>query len=387
MIPYGRQDIDDADIAAVVDVLKSDWLTQGPAVPAFEAAVAKYCGAAHGVAVNSATSALHVAYLALGLAPGKRLWTVPNTFLATANAARLCGADVDFVDIDPLTYNISVPALEAKLLEASHHGRLPDVVAPVHFAGQPCDMAPIRALGDRYGFAIVEDASHAVGAEYDSQRIGAGRPGDCAVFSFHPVKLITTGEGGMIVTQRLELAEKMRRLRGHGMTRDPALMTHASEGDWYYQQIDLGLNYRLTDIHAVLGLSQIKRLDSFLVRRRELAARYTRLFADTGFVTPTVLPNCESAWHLYVIQVPLASQRKFVFDALRAADIGVNVHYIPVHLQPYYRALGFSAGDYPQSEAYYSRAISLPMYPGLTDAQQDYIVAQCLEALRGAPDV
>ena len=381
MIPYGRQDIRDEDIEAVASVLRSDWLTQGPMVPRFEQGVAAVCGAAHAVAVNSATSALHLACLALGLGPGDRLWTSPNTFVASANCGRYCGAEVDFVDIDPRTYNLSVEALATKLSEAERTGRLPKIVVPVHFAGQCCDMAAIRSLADRYGFRIIEDASHAIGGRYQGEPIGNGRFADITVFSFHPVKIITTGEGGMAITNDAALAAHMRRARSHGITRETGEMRGASEGPWYYQQLSLGYNYRMTDIQAALGLSQLARLEAFVTRRNQLAERYDRLLADLPLTTPHRAPDNFSAFHLYVIVLHEASRRLAVFEALRAADIGVNVHYIPVHIQPYYRDLGFEPGDFPQSEAYYAGAISLPMYAGLTDAEQDEVIARLRECL------
>lgn len=379
MIPYGRQDIDQADIDTVVDVLRSDWLTQGPAVPAFEETVARYCGAAHAVAVNSATSALHLACLALGLGPGDRLWTSPNTFVASANCGLYCGAEVDFVDIDPLTYNMSPTLLAAKLESAARAGRLPKIVVPVHFAGQSCDMAAIGALAERYGFRVIEDASHAIGGRYREKPVGDCRHADITVFSFHPVKIITTGEGGMALCNDPELAGRMRRLRGHGITRDAAEMSGAVEGGWYYQQIELGYNYRMTDIQAALGLSQMRRLESFVARRQALAARYDERLASLPLRRPYRSHESYSAFHLYVVALDDASRRRVVFDGLRAAGIGVNVHYIPVHTQPYYRRLGFAPGDFPEAEAYYAAAISLPIFPALSDARQDEVVA-CLRA-------
>ncbi len=379
MIPYGRQDINEADIDAVVEVLRSDWLTQGPMVPCFEQAVANYCGAAHAVAVNSATSALHLACLALDLGPGDRLWTSPNTFVASANCGLYCGAQVDFVDIDPRTYNLCPNALARKLEQAESEGRLPKVVVPVHFAGQPCDMAAIHALAREYGFRIIEDASHAIGGRYRSEPIGNGRYSDITVFSFHPVKIITTGEGGMALTNDAELAGRMARLRTHGITRDPAQMTHEPDGPWYYQQIELGFNYRMTDIQAALGYSQLQRLDEFVARRHELADRYDALLADLPVITPWRDPDAWSAFHLYVIRLDerrAGQSRRAVFEALRQRGIGVNVHYIPVHTQPYYRALGFAEGDDPEAERYYREAISLPLYPGLAEAEQDFVVEQ-----------
>ena len=379
MIPYGRQNINDEDIAAVVATLRSDWLTQGPAVPEFEKAIALYCGARYAVAVNSATSALHIAYLALGLSHGKRLWTTPNTFVATANAALMCGAQVDFVDIDPDTQNLSVLRLEEKLALANRDNCLPDIVVPVHFSGRACYMAAIHALSKQYGFAIVEDASHAIGGEYLSGRIGNGAYADCTVFSFHPVKLITTGEGGMVLTQRNDLWEKLIRLRSHGITRDPLLMVKPQEGEWYYEQLELGWNYRMPDILAALGKSQLARLDQFVECRRTLAERYNRSFEYSDLITPFL--DKKSAWHLYVVQLPVDVDRRRVFEQLRVQSIGVNVHYIPVHLQPYYATLGFRCGQFPEAERYYRRALSLPLYPGLTNMQQDFVVdalAGCL---------
>lgn len=384
MIPYGRQHITEADIEAVAGVLRSDFLTQGPAVPAFEQAVAAYCSAAHGVAVNSATSALHIACLALGLGPGDWLWTSPNTFVASANCALYCGAQVDFVDIDPVSYNMSVVELERKLEAASRAGKLPKVVIPVHFAGEPCDMAAIRALGNHYGFRIIEDASHAIGARYRGEPVGNGRYSDITVFSFHPVKLITTAEGGMAMTNNAVLADRMARLRTHGITRDPAQMTHAPDGPWYYQQTELGLNYRLTDLHAALGLSQLPRLDDYVARRHVLARRYGELLAPLPVQCPWQHPDGYSGLHLYVVQVDEAAcgrSRRQVFEGLRARGIGVNVHYIPVHTQPYYERLGFRPGSFPQAERYYAQAISLPMYATLSEAQQDEVAAALREAL------
>jgi UDP-4-amino-4,6-dideoxy-N-acetyl-beta-L-altrosamine transaminase len=379
MIPYGRQEITAADIAAVTAVLGSDFLTQGPAVPRFERAIADYCGAAHGVAVNSATSALHIACLALDLGPGDWLWTSPNTFVASANCGRYCGAKVDFVDIDPDSYNLSPAALAAKLEQAAASGRLPKVVIPVHFAGQPCDMEAIATLGQRYGFRIIEDASHAIGGRYRGEAIGNCRYSDITVFSFHPVKIITTGEGGLATTQAPTLAERMARLRSHGITRDPAGMQGKPEGPWYYQQIELGFNYRLTDIQAALGQSQLQRVDDYVARRQRLAARYDRGLAELPLRLPYRDPEHQSALHLYPIQV--RSERGRVFAALRQADIGVNVHYIPVHTQPDYGQFGFQRGDFPQAEAYYDHAISLPLFPTMTEAEQDRVMAVLTAAL------
>ena len=385
MIPYGRQHITQADIDAVVDVLKSPFLTQGSQVPAFEQAIANYTGASYGVAVNSATSALHIACLALGLGQGDWLWTVPNTFVASANCGLYCGAQVDFVDIDPVTLNMSVDALSKKLALAKAKSRLPKVVIPVHFSGEPCDMASIHALSQQYGFAIIEDASHAIGSKYQGKPIGNGEYSDITVFSFHPVKIITTAEGGLATTNRADLAEKMQLLRSHGVTRDTNLMTQPSEGGWYYQQVDLGFNYRMTELQAALGVSQMTLLDTFIARRHQLAKRYDELLKDLPIILPTRHPENGSALHLYPIQIKAESgkTRKQVFDHLRANDIGVNVHYIPVHTQPYYQAMGFATGDFPNSEAYYQAAISLPLYYDLTEAEQDTVVAVLTQALIG----
>lgn len=383
MIPYGRQDISQADIDAVVEVLRSDFLTQGPAVPRFEQALAARVGAAHGVAVNSATSALHIACLALGLGPGDLLWTSPITFVASANCALYCGAEVDFVDIDPETHNLCPERLEAKLIEAERDGRLPKIVVPVHLCGQPCDMVAIGRLARKYGFRVIEDASHAVGGAYHDAPVGNCAHSDITVFSFHPVKIITTAEGGLALTNQADLAERMQLLRSHGITRDPALMTKAPDGPWYYEQIALGFNYRMTDVQAALGLSQLDRLDAFLARRHEIADRYDRLLADLPVVVPFRQPDTYSALHLYVIRVPEAggTARGPVFNRLRERGIGVNVHYIPIYHQPWYSAQGHSPNRFPEAEAYYREAISLPMYPNLTDPQQDAVITALAEAL------
>jgi UDP-4-amino-4,6-dideoxy-N-acetyl-beta-L-altrosamine transaminase len=384
VIPYGRQDITQADVDAVVEVLRSDFLTQGPAVPRFESELAAKVGARFGVAVNSATSALHIACLALELGPGDWLWTSPVTFVASANCALYCGAQVDFVDIDERTYNLCPQKLEAKLQQAERDGRLPKVVVPVHLCGQSCDMATIHALALRYGFRIIEDASHAIGGRYRDEYVGNCRYSDITIFSFHPVKIITTAEGGMAMTNDADLANRMNLLRSHGITRDPAQMTHATEGGWYYQQILLGYNYRLTDIQAALGLSQLERLDDYVARRHALRSHYDELLAALPVTTPWQFPNSHSALHLYPIRLQLdriGRTHREVFDELRLQGIGVNLHYIPVHLQPWYRQLGFVVGDFPNAERYYAEAISLPMYATLSDDAQQEVVAALTQAL------
>jgi len=385
MIPYGRQDITQADIDAVVGVLQSDFLTQGPQVPLFEKTVAEHVGARHTLAVNSATSALHIACLALGLGPGDWLWTTPITFVASANCGLYCGAQVDFVDIDPRTYNLCPQALERKLVAAQAAGCLPKVVVAVHLCGQPCDMAAIHALGQRYGFKIIEDASHAIGGKYKGEFIGNGRYSDITVFSFHPVKIITTAEGGMALTNDAELANKMALLRSHGITRDGGQMTHTPDGPWYYQQIDLGFNYRMTELQAALGVSQMARLDDYVARRHALAARYDALLADLPVTRPWQHPDSYSGLHLYVIRLQLeriGRTHRQVFDSLREQGIGVNLHYIPVHTQPYYQQMGFKVGDFPEAEHYYAEAISLPMFQTMSGAQQDQVIAALSSTLK-----
>ncbi len=384
MIPYGRQHITEADIEAVVDVLRSDFLTQGPAVPAFERAVAAQVGVRHALAVNSATSALHIACLALGLGPGDRLWTVPNTFVASANCGRYCGAEVDFVDIDPDSWNLSVTALRAKLVQARQDGLLPKVLVPVHFAGQPTDQEAIWALAQEFGFKVLEDASHAIGASRRGERAGNCKWSDITVFSFHPVKIITTGEGGMALTNDAELAGSMEMLRSHGITRDTAKFTQAAPGPWHYEQQGLGYNYRMTDIQAALGSSQLARLDSYVERRNLLARRYDELLRGLPLQLPIVLAGNRSAFHLYVVRVKNNARgrtREQVFSELRRGGIGVNVHYMPVHLQPYYRQLGFADGAFPAAESYASEAITLPLYPQLTEEGQDQVVSALARAL------
>ncbi|MGL5396298.1 MAG: UDP-4-amino-4,6-dideoxy-N-acetyl-beta-L-altrosamine transaminase [Shewanella sp.] len=378
MIPYGRQQISQDDIDAVVAVLQSDFLTQGPQVPAFELALQQATGAQYALAVNSATSALHIACMALGLGAGDRLWTTPITFVASANCARYCGADVDFVDIAPSTYNLCPQQLENKLKQAQKDGTLPKIVVPVHLCGYPCDMAAIYALSQEYGFHIIEDASHAIGGQYHGEPIGNCRYSDITIFSFHPVKIVTTAEGGAALTNCPELAERMALLRSHGITREPSKMQGESHGSWYYQQIDLGYNYRMTELQAALGVSQMTRLDEFVTRRHQLAQRYHAALHDLPLTLPLFSQqDAYSALHLYVIRLQrskLNKTRRDIFDTLRNAGIGVNIHYIPVHTQPYYQNLGFQIGDYPIAEAYYEDAISLPMFAAMTDQQQDTVI-------------
>lgn len=380
MIPYGHQSIDESDEAALLAVLRSEFLTQGPAVGRFEQALARDCQVPHAVAVSNGTTALHLACLALGVGPGDRVWTSPNTFVASANCARYCGAGVDFVDIDAETLNLSPAALADKLLAARREHRLPKVVIPVHFAGRPCDMDPIAALGREFGFRIIEDASHALGAACGDSPVGSCHLSDIATTSFHPVKIITTGEGGMLTTRNAELAERLALLRSHGITRDPAHMTGKTDGPWFYEQVDLGFNYRMSDLQAALGESQLRRLPAFIARRRALAKRYRELLTNLPVRMPAQDGEATSSAHLFVIRVE-AKRRRSVFESMRAAGIGVNVHYIPVHLQPYYRRQGFHPGQFPEAESYYSEAITLPLYPGMFDADQDKVVTALAEAL------
>lgn len=379
IIPYGRQDVNQADIDAVVEVLRSNFLTQGPAIPSFEGAVARYCGAQHAVAVNSATSALHIACLALGVGEGDVVWTTPITFVATANCALYCGATVDFVDIDLRTYNLSLNRLAEKLALAEKAGTLPKVVIPVHLCGQSCDMAGIHALSQQYGFKILEDASHAIGGHYKSEPIGNCRYSDITVFSFHPVKIITTGEGGMALTNDTHLAKRMQLFRSHGITNNATEMhLRGPKEIWNYQQIDLGFNYRMTDIQAALGLSQMQRLDEFVARRHAIAKCYDQMLCSLPVLLPWQHADSYSGCHLYVIRLKLDeinTTHRQVYEALRKADIQVNLHYIPVYRQPYYEQMGFRVGHCPKAEQYFSEAISLPMYPGLTEAEQNKVVS------------
>jgi UDP-4-amino-4,6-dideoxy-N-acetyl-beta-L-altrosamine transaminase len=376
-IPYARQDISQQDVDAVVEVLLSDWLTQGPTIERFEKAVATYCGVKYAVAVSSATAGLHIACLGLDLSQGDILWTSPNTFVSSANCALYCGASIDFVDIDPRTYNLSVNELEDKLNLAQHEGKLPKVVIPVHFAGQSCEIERIYALSKQYGFQIIEDAAHSIGGKYQEKPIGCCQYSDLVVFSFHPVKIVTTGEGGMVLTNREDLYQKLIRLRTHGITRNADLMDNLSHGSWYYQQIELGYHYRMTDIQAALGVSQMTRLDEFVKRRHHLVQRYNRLLQDLPLTLPWQHLDTYPSWHLYVIRLNLdkiSKSHRQIFEELRQVGIGVNLHYIPMHTHPYYQNLGFRWGDFPAAEAYYKEAISLPLYPGLTEVSQDRVV-------------
>lgn len=383
-IPYGRQEITAADIKAVVEVLQSDYLTQGPMVPLFEQIIKDYCGVKSATAVNSATSALHLACIALGVSPGDVVWTSPITFVASANCARYCGADVDFVDIDPKTYNMSAERLAEKLKQSEKTGRLPKVVIPVHLAGQSCNMKAIKMLSQKYGFSIIEDASHAIGAKYLGEPVGLCRYSDIAVFSFHPVKIVTTGEGGVAVTNNMELGALMARLRSHGITRDAAQMTKPSEGLWYYEQLELGFNYRMTDIYAALGSSQMDRVDDYVTRRQQLAHQYDLLFANKPIKTPWQHPDTYSSFHLYIVRPDYAAMnttQREVFERLRANGVLANLHYIPVYRQPYYAKMGFNPQDFPEAEHYYAEAISLPIFPLLTDDQQIEVVQKMMTPL------
>lgn len=385
MIPYGHQDINQEDIDSVIKVLESDFLTQGPQVPLFENAVTSYCGASYGVAVNSATSALHIACLALGLGKGDILWTSPNSFVASANCGLYCGAEVDFVDIDTETYNLSIAELEKKLVKGKKENKLPKILVPVHFAGQSCDMKKIHSLSKEYGFKVLEDASHAIGAKYLNKPIGGCQYSDITVFSFHPVKIITTGEGGMATTNDSLLSEKMMLFRSHGITRNSEMMTKIPDGNWYYQQIDLGFNYRMTDLQAALGTSQIKRVDEFVGKRHILHERYDSLLKSLPIKRPFQHKDSYSSMHLYPIQINLNNQRKSrqqIFNELREDGIGVNAHYIPIHTQPYFQKLKFKEGDFPNAEAYYKSTLSIPLFSKMTFKDQEQVVNSLQKSLK-----
>jgi UDP-4-amino-4,6-dideoxy-N-acetyl-beta-L-altrosamine transaminase len=385
MIPYGRQDITENDINAVVEVLRSNFLTQGPAIENFEEKISAYCGTSYAFALNSATSALHISCLSLGVGPGDIVWTSPITFVASSNCALYCGAKVDFVDIDPRTYNLCCDQLREKLRLAKFNGTLPKVVIPVHLTGQSCDMESIHQLSKEYGFSVIEDASHAVGGRYKGEAIGSCKYSDICVFSFHPVKIITTGEGGMVLTNDGQLAQKIARLRSHGITRDPQQLSNQDPEPWWYEQIDLGLNYRITDIQAALGLSQMSRLDQYVTVRNQLAQRYDELLVELPVIIPHQAKDCYSSRHLYVVRLKLDEidkSRRQVFESLREQGVGVQIHYIPVPSQPYYKNLGFSDADYPHGLSYYQEAISLPLFPTMTTEQQDKIVSVLTDILR-----
>ena len=385
MIPYGKQDINQDDINSIIGVLKSDFLTQGSQVPLFEKKVSDYCDAEYAVAVNSATSALHIACLALDLGRGDRLWTSTNSFVASANCGLYCGSKIDFVDIDPLTYNLSVIELEKKLIQAKQEDKLPKIVIPVHFAGQSCDMKKIYSLSKEYGFRIIEDASHAIGGKYLNKPIGSCQYSDITVFSFHPVKIITTAEGGLSTTNSKDISDKMQLYRSHGITREKDLMTRDPDGSWYYQQVALGFNYRMTEIQAALGVSQMKRLDEFVAKRHILQENYDSLLSALPIIKPYQDNDSYSALHLYPIQIDLnkvSKNREQIFTVLIKSGIGVNVHYIPIHTQPYYFQFGFSEGDFPNSESYYSRAISIPLFHTMTAEQQIKVLDELKRALQ-----
>ena len=381
-IPYSRQAITQADIDAVTDVLRSDFLTQGPAIRAFEDAFAKRHAVAHAVALSNATAALHIACMALGVGKDSLVWTSPNSFVASANCALYCGARVDFVDIDPATRNMSTERLAEKLADADRAGALPDVVIPVDFSGLPCDYAEIRALADRYGFKVLQDASHATGASYQGEPVGSSHV-DASVFSFHAVKIVTSAEGGMVTTQDAGIAREVELLRSHGVTRDTDRMERESEGGWYYEQVELGYNYRITDVQAALGLSQLQRIDTMQAERQARADRYDRLLADLPLKLPARPADRVSAWHLYVIELAAGARcdRATLFGTLRDAQIGANMHYIPIHTHPYYERMGFERGDFPASVAYYENAVTIPLFPDMTDEEQDFVVKTIREAI------
>lgn len=385
IIPYGKQSISEQDIEAVVNVLKSDFITQGPVVPEFERAVANYCGANYAIAVSNATSALHLACLSLGIGAGDRVWTSPNTFVATANSVLNCGAIIDFIDIDLKSYNLSIECLQQKLELAEKNNQLPKAIIAVHFSGQSCDMEQLKLLSEQYHFYIIEDAAHAIGASYLTEKVGSCKYSDITIFSFHPVKIITTGEGGMLLTNKPELAKKIELLRSHGITRNQDEMIHASHGEWYYEQIELGYNYRMTDMQAALGLSQLKRLDEFVSKRRNLAQLYQKKLVDLPVILPWQSEKGLSSWHLYVIcfeHDKFKKNKKVIFSQLRNKGIGVNLHYIPVHIQPYYQKLGFKWGDFPNSEIYYQQAMTIPLFPEMSELDIEHIKTALTQVLQ-----
>ena len=385
MIPYGRQSIDKEDIDAVLKVLKSDFLTQGPCVPLFEKEITTKVGAKYGIAVNSATSALHIACMSLNLKPGDWLWTSPITFVASANCGVYCGANIDFVDIDPVTFTLCPVELEKKLVSAEAKGKLPKIVVAVHLAGQSCNMEKIFNLSKKYGFKVVEDASHAIGAKYQEEYIGNCRYSDIAIFSFHPVKIITSAEGGIALTNNKVLADNMRLHRSHGITRNKELMEEKAPAPWYYEQINIGFNYRMTDLQAALGMSQLAKLDYFVTKRNNIAKRYNKLLADLPLSLPVIHPDNYSAFHLYIVQIKteeLEISQKEIFNYLIRNGINVNLHYIPVHTQPFFRKLGFKKNDFHKSMTYYSKAISLPIYPALEEQQQEFIILKIKELIK-----
>lgn len=381
MIPYGKQHISQQDIDAVVQVLQSDYLTQGPKVPEFEQVLCDYTGAKYAAVVNSATSALHIACLALGVGPGDLVWTSPITFVASANCALYAGADIDFVDVDFATGNMSVDALALKLTQAQKLGRLPKVIIPVHLAGHSCDMAAIHALASQYSIKIIEDASHGIGGHLGSHKIGACQYSDICIFSFHPVKIVTSAEGGAAMTNSHEIADKLRLLRSHGIVKDTQQLLRPAEGDWYYEQQDLGFNYRMTDLSAALGISQMQHIDAFVSKRNQLATEYLSQVAGLPLTTVDPIENSHSAYHLQIILLDKHIDRKRVFNAMRGANIMVHVHYFPVHLQPYYLSLGFKEQDFPQAEAYYRQCLTLPLFPDLTSEQQRFVIDELKRCL------
>ncbi len=371
MIPYSRQSINENDINEVIKVLKSEMITQGPIVEKFEKTICSYTSSNYSVLTNSATSALHISCLALGLSKGDILWTSPNSYVASANVGLLCNAKVDFVDIDPENYNMCPTALSIKLKNAEKLGQLPKIVMPVHFAGQSCDMIKIKKLSEKYGFKIIEDASHAIGGSYNNTKIGSCRFSDITVFSFHPVKIITTAEGGCAITNNEEIFEKLKLLSSHGVTRNPKFMAEKNSDKWVYDQISIGFNYRMSDMNAALGLSQLLRIDCFLKKRNKIAKKYFQQLKNIDLKLPKQEDYNLSAFHLFPIQV---KNRKRIYELFHQNDIKVNVHYRPIHTQPFWQKRGFKSGLFPNSEFYYSQAISLPIFYDLNDELQDNVI-------------